>query len=176
MPQWPAITRMTRIALAVAALSIQVALFGSCGADAPLPDAPPLEEEQAVGSVEGRLADINIGTFDLVDGIAWRAEGRGTVIYVISKPIASSMLASSACPATMARALTAVRDAGWVEVTLDASGKSNYFASGTPYGGSMRALDPPGNYVSSTLTASGDRVSGRAAHREYGGFKFELPL
>ncbi len=181
---------MTRIGVAVAALSIPVALFVACGRGTPLPETPPLEKEQGMplpetpslekeqfsGSVQGRFADINIGNFGLVDGIAWPSQGRGTVIYVTSKPIASSLLTRSACPATMARALTAVRDAGWVEVTLDARGKSNYFASGKPYGGGMRALDSLGRDWSSTLTVSGERVSGRVTHRESGSFEFDLPL
>jgi hypothetical protein len=166
---------MTRIGFAIAALALPVVLAAACGRGTP-PETPLLEQEPASGSVEGRFAEINVGTFDLVDGIAWPAEGRGTVIYVTSKPIASSTLTRSACPATMARALTAVRDAGWVEVTLDASGTSHYFGSGTPYGGSMRALDPPGRYWTSTLTASGDRVSGRVRHTDYGRFAFDLPL
>jgi len=167
---------MTRIGVVVAAVSFSVALFVACDRSMLLAETPPLEHEQVPGSVQGRFAEIDIGNFDLVDGIAWRAEGRGTVIYVTSKPIASSMLTTSACPATMARALTAVRDAGWVEVTLDASGKSNYFGSGQPYGGSMRALDPPGRNWTSTVTASGDRVSGSVTHTDYGSFKFDLPL
>ena len=122
-----------------AALGLAVAFAAACSRTE-LPQAPPLEEDKALGSVKGRYAEINIGSFDLVDGIAWPAEGRGTVIYVTSKPIASSRLVRSSCPATMARALTAVRDAGWVEVTLDASGNSHYFASGTPYGGSSRRV------------------------------------
>ena len=69
--------------------------------------------------VKGHLDDVNTGNFDLVDGIAYPASrGAGTVVYVTSKPIASPVLAGSPCPMTQARALTSIRNAGWVEVTL----------------------------------------------------------
>ena len=42
--------------------------------------------------VKGHIKEINIGEFDLVDGIAYPAMGGGTVVYVVSKPIASPML------------------------------------------------------------------------------------
>lgn len=127
-------------------------------------------------SVKGRFEEVNIGKFDLVEGIAWPTDGGGTVVYVVSKPIASSLLVSSPCPATMARALTAVRDAGWVEVTLDSSGKSDYFGSGKPYGGSSREAEVGGNYWSSTLRKSEGRAAGDVKHKERGGFEFDLPL
>lgn len=84
--------------------------------------------------VRGHFKEINTGDFDLVDGIAWASEGE-TVVYVTSKAIASAALASSPCPMTQARFLTALRDAGWNEVTLDAKGTSNYYGNGTPYAG-----------------------------------------
>jgi hypothetical protein len=84
--------------------------------------------------VRGHFKEINTGDFDLVDGIAWASDG-GTVVYVTSKAIASAALASSPCPMTQARFLTALRDAGWNEVTLDAKGTSSYYGNGTPYAG-----------------------------------------
>ncbi|MBA2260765.1 MAG: hypothetical protein H0W18_17905 [Acidobacteria bacterium] len=140
-------------------------------------DTPDLERgSQAPASVKGRFEEVNIGKFDLVEGIAWPTDAGGTIVYVVSKPIASSLLVSSPCPATMARALAAVRDAGWVEVTLDSAGKSDYFGSGKPYGGSSREKEVGGNYWSSTLRKAEGRVAGDVRHKERGGFEFDLPL
>ncbi|MEO8347407.1 MAG: HEAT repeat domain-containing protein [Acidobacteriota bacterium] len=136
----------------------------------------PVARTRGVASVQGHFEEINIGSFDLVDGIAWPAEGGSTVVYVVSKPIASSALASSPCPMTMARALTALRNAGWVEVTLDSAGKSDYFASGTPFGGASREQEVGGNYWSSNLRKAGSRAVGSVEHKERGGFRFDLPL
>jgi hypothetical protein len=70
--------------------------------------------------VKGHYKEINIGEFDLVDGIAYPATGgAGIVVYVTDKPIASPMLTESACPMTEARALTELRNARFAEVTLD---------------------------------------------------------
>ena len=160
----------------IGVVTLFILLAGALACSQPLPEAPPLEAEPAAGSVKGHFDEINIGAFDLVDGIAWPAEGRGTVIYVTSKPIASSILAISPCPATLARTLTAIRNAGWVEVTIDANGKSDYFASGTPFDGQMRAIDPEGNYVSSRLKIAEERAQGQAAHSDYSEFEFDLPL
>ena len=81
--------------------------------------------------VKGHYKEINIGEFDLVDGIAYPASGGGgTVVYATNKPIASPMLTDSACPMTQARVLTELRNGRFVEVTLDAAGRSKYFAAG----------------------------------------------
>jgi len=127
--------------------------------------------------VKGHLDDVNTGDFDLVDGIAYPARGgAGTVVYVTSKLIASPVLADAPCPMTQARALTSIRDAGWVEVTLDAAGKSKYFSRGTPYGGSGREEDVGGRYWTSKLTLADGRAAGDVRHRDHGGFTFDLPL
>src|SRR5688500_3201410 len=130
---------------------------------------------QAPASVKGRFSEVNTGEFDLVDGIAY-PQGARTVVYVTSKPIASAQLTSSPCPATLARALVAVRDAGWVEVTLDKSGQSDYFGAGKPYGGTSREKEVGGNYWSSTLKTAGGRAAGQVNHKERGSFEFDLPL
>lgn len=125
--------------------------------------------------VKGHIKDINIGEFDLVDGIAYAAvNGGGTVVYVVSKPIASPILAESACPLTQARALSKVRNASFSEVTLDAAGRSKYFGAGTPFGGSLTDLTPRG--WSSTLKTDVGRAAGSVVHREYGRYEFDLPL
>ena len=160
--------------IATVTFCLGLAFVGACSR--PLPEAPPLEAEPAAASVKGHFDEINVGDFDLVDGIAWPTAGRATVIFVTSKPIASSMLAVSPCPATLARTLTLIRNAGWVEVTIDASGKSDYFASGTPFAGTMRSSDPEGNYVSTQLKIAEDRAQGKAAHSDYSEFEFDLPL
>ena len=125
--------------------------------------------------VKGHIKEINIGEFDLVDGIAYPSmSGAGTVIYVASKPIASPMLVDSACPLMQARALSKLRNASFSEITLDTAGKSKYFSAGTPFGGSLNDLTP--RNWSSTLKADAGRAAGSVTHRQYGKFDFDLPL
>jgi hypothetical protein len=127
--------------------------------------------------VNGRHEEANTGDFDLVDGIAWTAKGgAGTVVYAVSKPIASPALAGSPCPMTEARALTTLRDAGWVEVTLDAKGKSKYFSEGTAFGGSGREEDVGGRYWKSSLTLDGSHAKGEVRHASKGGFEFDMAV
>lgn len=128
--------------------------------------------------VKGHLKDVNTGDFDLVDGVAFPATGdAGTVVYVVSKPIASPVLSGSPCPMTAARSLTVLRNAGWVEVTLDARGRSKYFGKGTPFSGTGREDETGGNrYWSSELRTAGGRAAGKVSHKDHGGFEFDLPL
>jgi len=125
--------------------------------------------------VKGHIKEVNIGDFDLVDGIAYVAQsGAGTVVYVASRPIASPMLVDSACPLSQARALTTLRKASYAEVTLDAKGRSRYFAAGTPSSGSLTDLSPRG--WTSALKSDAGRAAGNVVHRHYGRFEFDLPL
>jgi hypothetical protein len=125
--------------------------------------------------VKGHVKEINLGEFDLVDGVAYASmSGAGTVIYVASKPIASPMLVDSSCPLTQARALSKLRNASFGEITLDRAGRSKYFSAGTPFGGSLTDLTP--RDWSSTLKADAGRVAGTVTHRQYGKFDFDLPL
>ncbi|MDQ2980672.1 MAG: HEAT repeat domain-containing protein [Acidobacteriota bacterium] len=141
----------------------------------PASDAPVVRI--GTGMVKGHFEDVNVGDFDMVDGIAYAAGGgAGTVVYAVSKPIASAALADSPCPMTSARALTALRDAGYVEVTLDSAGDSKYFAGGTPFGGSGREDEVGGHYWSTKLRLTDGRAAGSVEHREHGGFEFDLPL
>jgi hypothetical protein len=144
----------------------------------PAPTATPAPPKVVAPGVRGHLNEANTGDFDLVDGIAWTAKGgAGTVVYATSKPIASAALAASPCPMTMARALTSIRDAGWVEITLDAKGKSKYFSAGTAFGGTGREEDVAnGYYWTSTLALESGRASGEVQHRDKGGFEFNLPV
>ena len=120
--------------------------------------------------VKGHIKEANIGAFDLVDGIAYPAlTGAGTVVYVTSKPIASPMLAESACPLAVARALSTLRNASFAEVTLDAAGRSKYFAADGLTDFSLHGW-------SSTLKSDAGRVVGKVQHRQYGRFEFDLPL
>ena len=113
--------------------------------------------------VKGHYKEINIGEFDLVDGIAYpAADGSGTVVYVTDKPIASPMLTESACPMTQARVLTKLRNGDYVEVTLDKAGRSKYFAAGTAFGGSSREQDVGGHLLAEQAQA-GRRT--REGHR-----------
>jgi hypothetical protein len=125
--------------------------------------------------VRGHFKEVNTGDFDLVDGIAWASAGE-TVVYVTSKEIASSALASSPCPMTHARFLTALRDAGWNEVTLDAKGTSSYYGNGTPYGGRGHETEVGGHYWKSWLETANGRAMGSVEHRHYGGFEFALSV
>jgi len=127
--------------------------------------------------VKGHFEEINVGDFDLVDGLAYPARGgAGTVVYVSSKEIASPVLTDSPCPMTQARALTVLRNAGYVEVTLDAAGRSKYFASGKPFGGSGREEEVGGRYWSSKVRREGGRAAGSVRHKNHGGFEFDLPV
>lgn len=125
--------------------------------------------------VKGHYAEVNTGDFDLVDGLAYGAEGSPVVVYAVSKPIATPVL-SADCPMTEARALTALRDAGWVEVALNQKGNSDYFAAGTAFAGSSRESEVGGHYWTSRLEARDGKAVGAAHHKEHGGFDFELPL
>lgn len=124
--------------------------------------------------VKGHVKEINIGEFDLVDGIAYPSMSGGTVVHVVSRPIASPMLAESACPLTQARALSLLRNASYSEVTLDAAGRSRYFAAGKPIGGGLTDLTP--RDWSSSLKTDAGHASGNVVHRQYGRYEFDLPL
>lgn len=141
--------------------------------------APKVAKKGAAGAavVKGHFEEANTGTFDLVDGIAWPASGgEGTVVYVVSKPIASAALADSPCPMTLARALTALRNAEYLEVTLDSAGKSSYLVFGTPFSGSSRADEVGGGDWPAKLRLAGGRAAGSVQHKDYGGFEFDLPV
>jgi hypothetical protein len=127
--------------------------------------------------VKGHYKEINIGEFDLVDGIAYpAADGSGTVVYVTDKPIASPMLTESACPMTQARVLTKLRNGNYAEVTLDKTGRSKYFAAGTAFGGSSREQDVGGRYWQSKLKLDNGRATGVVVHKHDGHFEFDLPV
>jgi hypothetical protein len=127
--------------------------------------------------VSGRFKEINIGGFDLVDGIAYTvAAGPATVVYAVSKPIASPVLADSPCPMTQARFLTEFRDAGWVEVSLDAKGSSNYFAAGQAFDGRSVERGAEQAWMSRIAISPAGRASGAVQHRRDGRFKFDLPV
>jgi len=128
--------------------------------------------------VKGHYREVNIGSFDLVDGIAYAASnGAGTVVYVTDKPIASPVLSESPCPMTQARAISVLRSADYAEVTLDAAGRSKYFAAGKMFGGSTREDEVGGHYWTSTLkSGESGRAAGGVQHKSQGGFTFDLPL
>jgi hypothetical protein len=171
----------------VAACTVALLLQGcgneqGAGGGAPKADAGAHKAVEAKAApytypapVKGHIKEINIGEFDLVDGIAYPSmSGAGTVIYVASKPIASPMLVESACPLTQARALSKLRNASFGEITLDTAGRSKYFSAGTPFGGSLTDLTP--RDWSSTLKTDAGRATGSVTHRQYGKFEFDLPL
>jgi hypothetical protein len=178
------VCRIQTVAACVAALAVL-----SCGKEQPSTGAagkPAVQAAQKVVEekvppysypppVKGHVKEINIGSFDLVDGVAYPSMGgSGTVVHVVSRPIASPMLADSACPLTQARALSILRNASFAEVTLDAAGRSKYFAAGTALGGSL--TDQTRGAWSGHLKLDGGHAAGAVAHRQYGKFEFDLPL
>ncbi|HVR93326.1 MAG TPA: hypothetical protein VHI75_05745, partial [Casimicrobiaceae bacterium] len=84
--------RLHVVAACAAALGVS-----GCGKEesAPSPAKKAAVEEKVAAytypaPVKGHYKEINIGEFDLVDGIAYPATGgAGTVVYVTEKPIAS---------------------------------------------------------------------------------------
>ncbi|HEX4440318.1 MAG TPA: hypothetical protein VH854_09630 [Thermoanaerobaculia bacterium] len=144
------------------------------------PPAPPAERhvlDPMPTPVRGHFSEINTGEFDLVDGVAYTAPTGETVVYVTSKTIgSSSFAASSPCPMTQARFMTALRGAGWNEVALDRDGHSAYFAEGMAFDGSGRETDVGGRYWKSWIEVSNGTAMGRVRHREHGEFEFALPL
>jgi hypothetical protein len=125
--------------------------------------------------VKGHFQEVNTGDFDLVDGVASKT-GEGTAVFVVAKPIGSPAIAAAPCPMTLARSLMSLRNAGWVEVTLDEKGRSKYYAEGTPFGGSGREEDLGSHPWKSSAKIADGRASGSVEHRHDGTFKFDLPL
>jgi len=173
--------RFCLIVACIAAVAVS-----ACGRDDATSGGPPGKAaraaEQAVppyaypAPVKGHYKEINIGEFDVVDGVAYPDPGgRGTVVYVTSKAIASPIIAGSACPMTQARALSQLRDASYLEVTL-AKGASKYFAAGKAFGGSSREEEVGGRYWQSRTKDDPDRAVGQVVHKQHGSFEFDLPM
>jgi hypothetical protein len=126
--------------------------------------------------IKGHFEEINIGEFDVVDGIAYPDPGgRGTVVYVTSKPIASPMIAGAKCPMTQARALTQLRDASFLDVTIP-KGSSKCFAAGTSFAGSSREEELGGHYWTIKMKDDPDRAVGHVFHKQHASFDFDLPI
>jgi hypothetical protein len=176
---------LSQLVVCVAALAVC-----GCGKEQPAADAvgkaatanaqKAVEEKVAPynypAPVKGHFKEVNIGEFDVVDGIAYPASNAaGTVVYVTNKPIASPEIAGSTCPMTQARALSELRDGRYMEVTL-LHGASKYFAAGKSFGGSSREQDVGGRYWSSKMKDDPDRAVGSVAHKTDGHFEFDLPI
>jgi hypothetical protein len=166
-------------------LLIILGVFLACGARQTPSSGEPVKSpvKQEPGAIEayrypppvkGHYAEANIGEFDLVDGLAYKASS-GTVVHATSKPIASPLL-SDECPMSEARAITALRNARWLEVTLDAKGRSDYFGSGTPFDGTSREQESGGRYWTSHVDLRGGKAVGEVKYKGHGGFEFDLPL
>lgn len=125
--------------------------------------------------VEGHFEDANSGTFDLRDGIAYTT-GAGTAVVATEKAIASPILAATTCPMTYARSMILLRNSGFLELTLDAKGRSKYFSAGSPYGGQGREEEVGGSYWKSSGKVADGRIAGKVDYRGKGGFTFELPV
>jgi hypothetical protein len=137
----------------------------SAAAPAPYTYPPP---------VTGHYEEVNTGKFDLVDGVAYSTKEASTVVYVTEKSIASPVLAASTCPMTQARALTLLRNAGFLEVRLDAAGRSKYFAAGSPYGG--RSREEGSSWKVTGGKVADGRIAGRVTYARHGQFAFDLPV
>lgn len=126
----------------------------------------------------GHYEEVNVGAFDLVDGVAYpAADGSGTVVYLASKAIASPLLAASGCPMTEARSLAVLRDASFLEVTIDRKGRSSYFASGSPFGGKSREEEAGSHSWQLRPRQNGPaRVAGTLAYSGHGKAEFDLPV
>ncbi len=124
---------------------------------------------------KGHYKEVNTGDFDLTDGIAYPAGKTGeTIVWLTAKPVASPLLANSECPMTEARALANLRDSPWLEVSLNPSGRSAYFAAGTPFGGSSREEEVGGGYWQGTAKISDHRIAGSIDYKNRGGAEFDL--
>jgi len=177
---------MRKPAFRLAAACVATLALAACGKEEPgagpaattatkvaEPAVPPYSYPPPV---KGHYKEVNVGEFDVVDGIAYPdPAGRGTVVYVTSKPIASPMIAGSACPMTQARALSQLRDASYLEVTL-AKGVSKYFAAGKSFGGSSREEAVGSRYWQSRMKDDLDHATGQVVHKLYGSFEFDLPI
>ncbi len=188
--------KMSAVSLGGGAVALLVALgtlacgragtSGGAGKTAAAPDAKTSAADRPApyrypAPVKGSFHEVNTGKFDLADGIAYTgAGGAATVVYAVSKPIASPVLADSPCLMTHARFLTELRNAGWVEVALDGRGRSAYFAAGQAFDGSELERSPDPEWRSRlTITGSGPvsgHASGAVEHRREGHFSFELPV
>ena len=139
----------------------------------------PPDMARAGQSVKGTYSEADAGRLDLVDGIAWTsAAGGGTVVYLTTKPIASSAL-GGACPVTEARGMILLRDAAWVEVTPDAKGLSKHFAWGRTFGAARggRQADMGDHPWTITLRKSPPgTIAGSVAYGDHGSFDFDLPV
>jgi len=124
--------------------------------------------------VKGHYKEVNTGDFDLVDGVAY-ATGSSTTFYATEKPIASPILAGSACVMAQARALTLLRKAHYVDVRLNAKGDRTYFEAGQIGGGAMTE-----KYGRSWKISGGNVKDGRAAgtvsYKPHGQYDFDLPV
>ena len=180
---------MRRDRQAVVIVSFALLAAAGCGDRDAAPDASSKAKGEAAkkvveekippyayaAPVKGHVKEVNIGEFDLVDGIAYVAQGgAGTVVYAASRPIASPLLVDSACPLAQARAMATLRKANYAEVTIDAKGRSRYFAAGTPSSGSLTDLSPRG--WTSALKSDAGKAAGNVVHRNYGRFEFDMPL
>jgi hypothetical protein len=173
---------MSRVARSLLALAF-VCVACSSEDEPAVPSADDLEVEEVAAfeypaPVSGHVSEANAGDFDLVDGIAYPARdpAKRIVVFVVAEPIASPVLATSSCPSTQARALKLLRDASYVEVTLDANGRSETFVYGSPYGGQGRAMGGGGSEWSGKIASADGRAKGSFVHRHYGKFDFDLPL
>jgi hypothetical protein len=174
-----------RRACPVLFLSAALLALAACISDPHDGDDAPRRPTASVepARVDGHYKEINTGDFALVDGIAYTTDV-GTVVFVTEKAIASSVLAGSTCPMTQARSLALLRNAAYLEVTLDGSGRSKYFASGVQYGGQGREEDLSGWLggllgrpwkIAGGRVARG-RIAGRVIHGNAGAFRFDLPV
>ena len=180
--------------LALCVLAIVCALNIACGssentpapaapgaaAATPPPAAPPPPPPPFLypAPVKGHYKEVNTGDFDLVDGVAYTASnGKGTVVFVTEKSVASPVLAASTCPMTQLRAVALIRNSGWAEVTIDGAGRSKFYTAGTQYDGSGRSTEVGSReWTIKGGTPADGRIAGTVTYRRRGTFEFDLPV
>jgi hypothetical protein len=176
MRSLPVVPRLSTLIVLTCLAAARSSTGATSVAQAPTPPPPTFDYP---APVKGHYEEANTGTFELVDGPAYTATGgKGTVVYASSKALASPVLNATTCPMTEARAIALIRDASFLEVTLDARGHSNYFGAGTVYNGQGRESDTPKNpywTISGGQVAKG-RIAGRVSYKGRGEFDFDLPV
>jgi hypothetical protein len=182
--------RMRRALRGVAGVIAALSITMACGrtssgedqaasASTQPPSAPPALEAPRSTTyprlVTGAYEEVDVGRFELVDGIAYRtAAGGRTVMFTASRTIASPVLARSACPAVHAQALALLRHASHVELTIEADGRPVTVATGTREGISSRAA---GKEVRVTLRPhDATRITGALTYPRHAELTFDLPV
>ncbi len=166
--------RLGRIGPAVAAAAL------ACGAPrSPEPASPAAAAGRGAEArrplVKGHYDEVDVGSFDLVDGIAYAVNG-GAKLHLVSKPIASSVLVATPCALAHVHSLELLRNGGYLDMTLDSRGRCRAFAAGQVMGGSLAGGSPRRSWDVSGGKVENGRVAGRASQAGHARLDFDIPL